>query len=176
LGGYKLTEKVQQKFYGRGMGHGLIVIDGIALPSGKGGFNVDDLNPSDIETVGAVYGPSASIYGIRADSGVWVITTKQGKGLQAKDIASIGILPISPKGFYKAREFYAPKYDAPDSVNNHLDFRSTIYWKPELVTDKDGNASFNYFNADSTGTYKIVVEGIDNDGNLGRQVYTYKVE
>jgi hypothetical protein len=45
-----------------------------------------------------------------------------------------------------------------------------------LVTDKDGNASFDYYNADGTGSYRIVVEGIDDKGNIGRQVYRYKIE
>ncbi|MCO5945870.1 hypothetical protein [Mucilaginibacter flavidus] len=56
------------------------------------------------------------------------------------------------------------------------DLRSTIYWNPNIITDKDGKASFEYFNADGKGTYRVVVEGIDADGNLGRQVLRYKVE
>jgi len=45
-----------------------------------------------------------------------------------------------------------------------------------VITDKDGKASFNYFNVDGKGTYRIIVEGIDEDGNLGRQVYRYEVK
>jgi hypothetical protein len=44
------------------------------------------------------------------------------------------------------------------------------------VTHNEGKASFGFFNADGKGTYRVVVEGIDSDGNLGRQVYRYKVE
>jgi len=44
------------------------------------------------------------------------------------------------------------------------------------VTDKDGNASFEYYNAYGTGTYRVVIEGIDDKGNLGRQVYRYSVK
>ena len=54
--------------------------------------------------------------------------------------------------------------------------RSTIYWKPELATDKDGKASFDFYNADGTGTYRVTIEGIDEKGNLGRQTFTYKVQ
>ncbi len=56
------------------------------------------------------------------------------------------------------------------------DLRSTIYWNPNVINDKDGRASFSYFDADSKGTYRMVIEGIDADGNLGRQVFRYKVE
>jgi uncharacterized protein YfaS (alpha-2-macroglobulin family) len=96
--------------------------------------------------------------------------------MQAEDIVSIGVLPIAPMGFYKAREFYSPKYDHINEVTKQRDLRSTIYWKPELQTDKDGNASFDFYNADGKGTYKVIVEGIDSKGNLGRQVFRYKVE
>ncbi|HEY8780218.1 MAG TPA: MG2 domain-containing protein [Mucilaginibacter sp.] len=147
----------------------LVIIDGAE------GGDINALNASDVETVEVLRYASAVIYGMDGGNGVLVITTKQG-GMDPKDIASIGVLPIAPMGFYKAREFYSPKYVNTILVGKQRDFRSTIYWKPEIKTDKDGNASFDYYNADGTGTYKVVVEGIDDKGNIGRQVYWYKVE
>jgi hypothetical protein len=44
-----------------------------------------------------------------------------------------------------------------------------------VITDTTGNAKVNYFNADGTGTYRIVVEGLDIYGRLGRKVIRYKV-
>jgi uncharacterized protein YfaS (alpha-2-macroglobulin family) len=58
---------------------------------------------------------------------------------------------------------------------NHPDFRSTIYWNPNVTTDKDGNAAFEFYNADGKGSYRVIVEGIDSNGNIGRQVYRYLV-
>jgi hypothetical protein len=96
-------------------------------------------------------------------------------GLQPKDMVATGVLPIKVQGYYKAREFYSPKYDS--NINyTHPDLRSTIYWKPELVTDQEGHASFDFYNADGTGTYRVVIEGIDEKGNIGRQVCRYRVE
>ncbi len=82
---------------------------------------------------------------------------------------------IDPKGFNKVREFYQPRYDKPGS-DKLPDLRSTIYWNPYLKTDINGKASVNYFNADGPGNYKVIVEGINADGELGRQVYRYIVE
>ena len=79
-------------------------------------------------------------------------------------------------GFYRARTFYSPKYDFVNGNSNQPEFRPTIYWNPELRTDKDGNAIFDYYNAADTGTYKIIVEGMDSSGRIGRLVYRYKVE
>ena len=41
---------------------------------------------------------------------------------------------------------------------------------------KNGNAAIYYYNADATGSYRVVIEGIDENGNLGRQVYRYTVQ
>jgi hypothetical protein len=80
------------------------------------------------------------------------------------------------KGFYKARTFYSPKYTAANVNANIPDYRTTIFWEPNIVTSATGEASFSYFNADTRGIYRVTIEGIDANGNLGRQVYRYKVE
>jgi hypothetical protein len=170
MGGF-LTD-VLRNFHGLPL-NGVIVVDGIKMFPG---FDLNSIPAHDVETVeGLKYTASAAIYGMDAGHrGVLIITTKRG-GWDPKDIASYGILPITVNGFHKAREFYSPKYEHPE-VTNRKDPRSTIYWKPEIVTDKDGNASFEYYNADGTGTYRVVIEGIDDKGDIGRQVYRYKVE
>ena len=137
--------------------------------------DINDLSTNDIDRIDILRPPNSYIYGSGGGNGVLVVTTKP-RTMEAGDMVSIGVLPISPVGFYKVREFYSPKYENPHLTTKQRDLRSTIYWKPEIKTDKDGNASFEYYNADGAGTYKIVVEGIDKDGNIGRQVYRYKVE
>jgi hypothetical protein len=150
----------------------LIVIDGVEVPPD----NLNFLSSNDVETVEVLKYASASIYGVEGGGGVLVITTKRTRQLDQKDIASIGVLPITVMGFYKARQFYSPKYDNPDLTAKQRDLRSTIYWNPEIKTDINGNAGFDFYNADGAGTYKITIEGIDKDGNIGRQVYRYEVK
>jgi uncharacterized protein YfaS (alpha-2-macroglobulin family) len=103
-----------------------------------------------------------------------LINTKKGNYRGAAPTPNI--VAFAPKGYYKAREFYSPRYDDPKTNNPMADLRSTIYWNPNVATDKDGKASFEYFNADNKGSYRVVIEGIDGNGNLGRQVYRYRVE
>jgi hypothetical protein len=83
---------------------------------------------------------------------------------------------IAPKGFNRVREFYSPRYDRPGNANTQPDLRTTIYWNPYLKTDENGKTSFNYFNADGPGTYRVVIEGLNVDGQLGRQVFRYIIE
>ncbi|MCR8560584.1 carboxypeptidase-like regulatory domain-containing protein [Mucilaginibacter sp. BJC16-A38] len=86
-------------------------------------------------------------------------------------------LTISPKGYVIKRSFYLPRYSGPRaSQPNQIDTRSTIYWNSNIVTDATGTASFEFFNSDGTGTYRAIVEGIDKDGNIGRQLFRYTVK
>ena len=149
----------------------LVIIDGAHVDPD----DMNLLNSTDVETVELLKYASASIYGVEGAGGVLVITTKRTRGLNAKDIPAVGVLPVNLIGFYKAREFYSPKYENA-LVRKQPDLRSTIYWNPEIQTDATGNASFDFYNADGTGNYKVTVEGIDKDGNIGRQVYFYEVK
>ncbi|MEO6977983.1 MAG: TonB-dependent receptor, partial [Mucilaginibacter sp.] len=135
------------------------------------------LNPDDIEGVEVVLGEHyAAIYGTRMANGGLIVTTKRGKKGKEYYRYAPGVATIRPKGFYLAKEFYSPQYDNSKTNQKITDLRSTIFWKPDIITDKNGKASFSYFNADGKGSYRMVIEGIDADGNLGRQVVRYKVE
>ncbi|WP_184541874.1 MG2 domain-containing protein [Mucilaginibacter sp. FT3.2] len=165
-----LSDKVSPDMQGGPM---LIVLDEITLGEGA---SVDDYNISDVESVKVLKNIDAAIYGVRGSNGVLVIKTHKSAGLVVSKEMAPGLLSYAPKGFYKARTFYSPVYGGSGSQNNIPDMRSTIYWNPDIVTDKDGGASFDFYNADGKGSYRVVVEGIDENGNLGRSVYTYKVE
>lgn len=153
----------------------LVILDGVEIMS------LDDIAPIDVESVELLRGPNATIYGARGGDGVLIINTRQA-GVPAPTPAgtskemSPGMFSITPMGFYKAREFYAPTYLADQMGTNSNDQRTTIFWKPDLNTDADGNATLSFYNADGTGNYRVVVEGIDTKGNLGRQVFRYKVQ
>ncbi|HEY0653662.1 MAG TPA: hypothetical protein VGD65_11070 [Chryseosolibacter sp.] len=44
------------------------------------------------------------------------------------------------------------------------DLRTNLHWMPEGATDANGNASISFFTSDAPGVYKILGEGITNDG------------
>jgi TonB-dependent SusC/RagA subfamily outer membrane receptor len=148
-----------------------VVVDGVG---GNGG--VDVINPGSVEAVEVLKGANASIYGSQGGSGVLVVTTKAQSDQAEVAQSALGSLVFKPLGFYKVREFYSPKYDASATPTTGPDHRSTIYWNPSLTTGSDGNASFEFYNSDGRGSYRVIIEGIDSNGNLGRQVYRYKVE
>lgn len=150
-----------------------LIIDGMTIDDPS---ILDNFNPSDVESVEVLKSIGyTSIYGMRGGGGVLLITTKRGGPVSYRHYAP-GIIVYNPKGYYKSRVFYSPQYDNPKTNAAVPDLRSTIYWNPNVITNNDGKTSFSFFNADGKGTYRVVIEGIDSDGNLGRQVYRYKVE
>jgi len=152
-----------------------VIVDG-AILSGDYLNNLDANNIYSIEVLRSV--ESRTIYGTSiAKGGALVITTKSAADPNyVTSVRPAGLITYPFAGFYKARSFYVPKYDHPKKETDPIDLRTTVYWNPYIITDKDGNASFEYYNADTKGTYRVVIEGIDDNGSLGRQVYRYRVE
>lgn len=135
-------------------------------------FDSNLLDPSDIGKIEVVRTNRALIDMLGGNPSLLIVTKK---GYFRKTYQP-NIVNITPKGFNKVRDFYSPKYDRPGGGNAIPDLRSTIYWNANVKTYSTGKATLNYFNADGPGNYKVVVEGINAEGELGRQIFRYTVE
>lgn len=93
------------------------------------------------------------------------ITTKTGSGPFLKKSANMYIYKPQPYGDNKI--FYSPRYTVANRTDKKPDLRSTIYWMPNLLTDKNGETSTSFFSSDKKGTYTAWLEGSDMDGNFG---------
>lgn len=144
-----------------------VVVDGMEM---QPDFDVNSISTTFIEKVDAITNP---VTYDQYTEGVISITLKHGRS--ASEIPSRGVLPVNAIGFYIAREFYSPKYENPGATKAP-DFRATVYWNPEITTDKNGSAKVDYYNADTAGSYRVVIEGIDSNGIIGRQVYHYFIK
>jgi hypothetical protein len=155
----------------RGGGAMGIILDGRKLNSDEISEVLDgSIQPADVAKI-LVVRTNQSLINFLGGSYV-LILTKLGT---VRKQYNPNIANISPKGFNKVREFYSPRYDKPGNALRLPDLRTTVYWNPFLKTDAFGKATFNFFNADGPGTYKVIVEGINADGELGRRVYRYTV-
>ncbi|RYE58558.1 MAG: hypothetical protein EOP48_03275 [Sphingobacteriales bacterium] len=86
-----------------------------------------------------------------------------------------GFLQHSMTGYTYAREFYVPNYEVQkDGPKN--DFRSTLFWKPDIVTGEDGKAEFSFYASDETGQYRVTLEGIGANGQLCRKISYFVVK
>jgi hypothetical protein len=86
------------------------------------------------------------------------------------------VITIKPKGYSLERQFYVPKFSGPKTTLQREDYRTTIHWQPIILTDKDGKGAFSYYNSDAKGPYRVTIEGIDANGNIGRTVYKYQLK
>ncbi len=155
-----------------------VYVDGVLFIDGQNEENtetLDNITLLDIESLEVLKSTAnTTLYGHAGANGVIIITTKTGTAKSVSEIKSPGILNYSTKGYYAIRQFYSPQYDT--NSDPKPDLRTTVYWNPHLVSDTHGKASFNIFNTDQAGTYRIVVEGIDAVGNLARKIFTYQVK
>ncbi|MCD0489502.1 hypothetical protein LPB86_14770 [Pedobacter sp. MC2016-14] len=94
------------------------------------------------------------------------VTTRTGKGPLIKK--KMGTYLYKPMPFSLPKLFYAPKYHSASKADGS-DIRSTIFWEPNIVTDKDGKAQLSFYTADNPGAYTLIIEGADMQGRLGSQ-------
>jgi TonB-dependent SusC/RagA subfamily outer membrane receptor len=146
-----------------------LIVDGMYLePDYLSMISVQDVD--NIEVLKNV--STTAIYGLRGSAGVLIINTRRGEARPRS--MSKGIASYTPQGYYLARQFYSPSYAAPE-MHKIADQRSTIYWAPNVITDGDGKASVGFYTSDLPGTYKAVIEGVDLNGSLTRQVFRFNV-
>jgi|GEM_PF-620171 hypothetical protein len=138
---------------------------------------IGSLQPEDVSKILLVTHNLAMINlfadGSKPSGGMLFIITKS---VTTRKQYNPGIANLTPKGYNRVRQFYSPRYDRPDGEHKQPDLRTTIYWNPYVNTDQTGKATVDFYNADGPGMYRVVVEGINGAGELGRQVYRYKVE
>jgi hypothetical protein len=147
-----------------------IILDGTYM---QGNFGLGEVPVYDIESNEILKTiENTGVYGIQGSGGVMIITTKRGQ--IRPNVIERGLTSFTPQGFHVSRQFYSPKYDVQENETIR-DFRSTIYWAPNLETDPDGKASIEFYTADKPGTYKAVIEGIDSGGSVTRQVHRFDV-
>ncbi|PIA79446.1 hypothetical protein BFR04_00945 [Gaetbulibacter sp. 4G1] len=74
---------------------------------------------------------------------------------------------IRIKGYYGKREFYQPVYDE-ETINDPFpDYRNTLFWKPDIITNKQGEAIIEFYCSDINTTFLGEIEGVSGDGLLG---------
>jgi hypothetical protein len=72
-------------------------------------------------------------------------------------------------GYTPVREFYQIRYDNKIEDYQATDFRSTLYWNPRLRLDKTHRKmNFVFYNNDISNKFRVVVEGMNQDGKLCR--------
>ena len=150
----------------RNQGPPLLVIDDVPM-------DIEDLDMISVYDVAQIDvlkdAGNTAIFGMRGGNGVIVIFTKDGN-ISKSTIKPFHIKFFMPLGYQSPVEFYAPKYDTPEKQRAQTaDLRTTIHWQPVVQTDSTGVAAFEFYTADESTSYTVVIEGLANDGRIIRQ-------
>ncbi|HWA33881.1 MAG TPA: hypothetical protein VG737_07115, partial [Cyclobacteriaceae bacterium] len=149
-----------------------VTLDGVPLVGSAG----DVLQMIDPNSVGSleVTKSQSTIRGSLAPYGVIAIFSKRGVKTNRADFTSPNFFTV--RGFDMPNEFRHPDYqNNPEGAGP--DYRSTLYWNPDVViSGASGVGELSFFASDLAGTYRIVVEGLNADGDPIRSVSFINVQ
>jgi len=106
---------------------------------------------------------ASPLYGVRGANGVINIITKTGIRREPVKLSPNSVY-TSIQGFDIPRIFYSPKYDNKTEQTFLPDYRTTLFWEPNILIETNRKTSLQYFNADNQAKISIVVEGITEEG------------
>jgi hypothetical protein len=152
-----------------------IVLDGVLMDAD---YSLREIVVSQVESVEVLKSLAlSSAYGANGGGGMLIITMKRGAQGSEELVykKSPDVVSFFPKGYQVSREFYLPKYDTPKPIEEKLDLRTTLFWNPSVFTE-NGKTKLDFYNGDSKGIFKVIVEGITDDGSLARQTFKYEVK
>ena len=149
----------------------LVTIDDVPMGGLSAGEILSMLNPATIETI-EVTKRLNPLYGSQGANGVIAIYLKHD---------AFDAIPVSPnyqmvtlQGFSTPHQFASPDYD--QVRGDGADYRSTIYWNPQITFDNNNEAQISFSAADLPGKYKVAIEGVSSRGQAIHAVYYIKIE
>ena len=151
-------------------GRPLVLLDAVPV------FNFDKLMLFDalklkkLEVVARKYLLGASIF-----DGIINFTSYKG------DIGGVEIDPhavvIDYDGLQLKREFYSPTFETQEQLlSRQPDFRSLLYWSPDVITGSSGKVQTNFYSSDLPGKYAAVIQGLSDEGRAGTTVIYFDVK
>ena len=87
--------------------------------------------------------------------------------------ADMKVAPMPVNVYYRARQFHAPSYEKQEAVETRSDFRNTIYWNPNVEVGYSGRKTIEFYASDDITSFRTTIEGIANDGMIGRVEKTF---
>jgi len=135
-----------------------IVLDGIPVPN----ISASTLDINNVAFIDVIKGSRAAIFGGLSRNGVIAIYTRSPQ--DAKPVPQPGLLKFEYPGYYRAKVFYAPNYEKKEPEHIKPDYRTTLFWEPNINIDTDGKAKLQFFTSDRYSQYRVLVQGVTTKG------------
>ena len=98
-------------------------------------------------------------------NGAIAIYTRRGSDM--KPTPGKGLANNTIYGYTPIRQFYSPNYGTFDKRNEEKDFRTTLYWNPNVnVGPGRKQVTLTFYNNDVSDFFRVVIEGMSIDGRL----------
>ena len=137
----------------------LMLFDGVPVFDADEIIAIDPLKVEKIETVKRRFHK-----GVLDCRGIVTYTTYKGN-LNGYTLHK-NALVFQYEGVQPKKQYFFPEY--PSSFDKKIktpDFRSVLYWNPEINLDEKGNATIEFYTSDDTNDYEIRIAGLSNNGN-----------
>jgi hypothetical protein len=162
-----LFNEPQRKFFDGGE---LVLLDGIPLFDKNKIFTYDPLKVKRLDVVTRMFFIGPGMF-----NGIASFTTYNGTHdgflLDPKAIV------IDYEGLQLERAFFAPVYETEQQYQSRLpDFRNTLFWKPQVLTDKNGKATLQFYTSDQKGRYRIMIEGMNKKADAAAGYLEFDVK
>lgn len=134
----------------------LYIIDGFATRNST--FFLS-LSPADIVEIKIVNNPKKLLpLGLLGENGIVIVETRKGNMRETVNDPSRFI-----EGLSRPMKFSEVSHSV--STRRHLpDFRSTVYWNPNIRTGAGGTALVSFYSSDDVGKLRIRIDGFANGG------------
>jgi hypothetical protein len=114
-----------------------------------------------------IFRPGSGVGFGGGSGGTIAVYTKKGGDNKTTDPNAKGLPRALLIGYSMPKEFYSPNYLEHSPLNEAEDLRTTLYWKPYVLTDKDSRrVNIDFFNNDISKKLRVVLEGFNEDGKL----------
>jgi len=143
---------------------------------------LENVSVQDVESIDIFKSGNTALFGRQGANGVISITTRSGFSKRELKLESEKQrfnydAAFTPLGYQKPVEFYSPRYETLEDKRLSIpDYRTTIFWKPDVVLSGEGEASFDFYTSDFPTNYSVVIEGLTKDGRIIRQIEKIQVE
>ena len=148
----------------------LYLIDGVPVFDPSIILNLEPASVKKISVVSSKY-----YYGDIVFDGILDIQTHDNKFENVAKLKTA--IRQKPENAGCSAVFTSPRYDSEKTADSRIpDYRNTLYWNPEIITDNRGTAAFSFYTSDDTDYFDIIVEGITYNGQAGCGKFQIKVK
>lgn len=121
--------------------------------------NEEVLNSLDINEISYIQKPVPPIF----PAGMYVVEIHLYPGRKNRLSWYENTRQTTFDGYSPKLEFYAPEYPN-GPIEGDVDYRRTIYWNPDVKTNKDGLAEVSFYNNGYSRSLKVNAEGLTHNG------------